>query len=275
MKASKAFAAVLLVAATASSTWTVTAYATLIPEHSNRFLRFIKVWSKKIGTAADEVGGVVKYVPGQLGQIGSAVQAGGKVLVKIDPSAASFYDGRITVQYDPTLVAFNSLGWFGDWGFDPTLPPPALDPGPEGTPWNLQRPNPSLTSTVVLSSGTIQIDWNWGLAGHTAATSDHFDFFGLEFIALANTTFDALDTAIALPENSYFVGDGVTSPALQINHCTARTGGVVDPSGGVLVELCGDDVPEPSTWSLISIAGLGALSVFVRKRRASSSATSL
>jgi hypothetical protein len=241
------------------------AYADEIPTR-RWWQRLIRIFSKVVGTLADNLGPTL--VPGIPGQI---VSAGGKVLVAIDPPAGRFFDGRTTIKFNPSLVSLDRYGYFGDWGINPLLPPPDVNVPPEGTPWNLQlQPNPSLTSTITFpNSNTIRFDWDWGPNGYIPPTLEHFNFLGLEFTALQDTTLGELDDAITLPDNIIFYGPDTVARQgnlEQINRCTPLSG-EPDGQGGVIVELlCGEPIPEPtSTLSLLSLGILGAGATIKRK----------
>jgi hypothetical protein len=47
----------------------------------------------------------------------------GKVLYAIHPSTARMFDGRVTINYDSSVLTLEKYGWFGDWcGFNFAFP---------------------------------------------------------------------------------------------------------------------------------------------------------
>lgn len=197
----------------------------------------------------------------------------GKVLYAIDPSTARMFDGRVTINYDSSVLTLEKYGWFGDWGADPTLPFPPIDSGSSGSPWYLQtEANPALNQSVTISGDiikTIEFNYDWGSEGYIPPTTGHFNFFGLEFDKTRpDITTAEIDAAFILPENvlsNFEAGNKVASLA-NYNRCIPVN------SQDEKIVLCGEPIPEPtSTLSLLALGTLGAASTLKRKLKSSKS----
>jgi hypothetical protein len=203
-------------------------------------------------------------------------------LIEIDPEPGKFIDGRITINYDSFLVSVEQVGWFGDWGIDSTLPPPPVETLPEHIPWLLQTtPNSQLTVNTVLlppspgsTISTLQVEYDWGTQGHIASSSNDFNFFGIVFKTLQDTTFGDFKSSVNLPDNDLFrridvdsLGaddiDKIIPKLANFNRCI--------PSNSSEKTLCGvSSVPEPLTiLGAATATGFGAF--FKRKRKLSES----
>lgn len=179
-------------------------------------------------------------------------------LIDVDPTPAKFFDGRITVNYDSSLLSLQEFGWFGDWGIDPSLPSPPTNTT-EDVEWFLQvTPNPQLlvNSTIIpplagSTISTLQVEYDWGSEGHIASTNDDFNFFGIRFSVLEEITFGEFKSLVMLPEN-------YPTSELNFNNCI--------PQGSEIIERCGVPVNEPSS-SLFSFLALGTLGVVSSLKR--------
>jgi hypothetical protein len=245
--------------------WNTPAEAALLQKAS--LLRRFSVWSKKPKEGIRVTDGVTltfdASVTVPIG--GTSVPIGaGSVFYAIDPPAGKMFDGRITINYDSSVLSLDKYGWFGDWGANPALPPPPINSGNNGSPWYLQtQANPRLTQGVTISGDTIrtiEVNYDWGSEGYTPSTMEHFNFFGLEFKPVQEDfTYEQAEAVITLPQNEFDnFGNGYSVSSPNYNRCIPAN------SKDEEIVLCGaEDVPEPLTI-LGSGMALG-LGVFFKK----------
>lgn len=195
---------------------------------------------------------------GWLGTGGFLGLVGGGALILFDPPAATLYSGSFSLHYDPYFLSLHEVGWLGDWGVDPNLAAPPVDPNQ----WNgvtvyLQSPANGLNATISndSSAGLLTVDFNWP-NGKPSVSDSPFNMFGAVFNILRPVIFTNLGDFTAPPAgaNLYATSSGIS--------CTI---------GSSVLQTCGESkttyfqtsgVPEPSTWALMlaGFAGLGIAS---------------
>ena len=145
--------------------------------------------------------------------------------------------GRLTAQFDP-LWTVGGVGWFGEFGADPTLPAPPLGATEIDVALLQSSPNPLLQSasiTIDQSQGRVVFDFDWGLDGFQP-TVDHLNFAGIFFSNLTELPSNPL-TIVGSPAD--VVANGKN--ALTYMSCRA-------PQPGSEEFFCGETVvPEPAT----------------------------
>lgn len=231
------------------------------------------------GLAATSVAvGVVGALGGITGANGGGwlnrifLGVGGAGLTVLDPPAAAFYGGSITIDYPSNLLAFDHIGWFGNFASDPSAAPPPPVTAEEqagfydsnGVVYNLQE-GPSGTMQVSVSnhSGVLTISFS-SPTGIAAPPAQDFNFMGITF---TNVSGHVLDWALDQGGGANFFLDNAASSLtckpepsfLQPVGCSANA-----PIIGYQIS-----VPEPSTWALMLFGFAGvwfARSLAARRR---------
>ena len=202
-----------------------------------------------------------------------------RLLYEYDPIPGKFIDGRITINYDSSLLLLEEFGWFGDWGVDPTLPSPPVGTISEDISWFLQTtPNPQLTvNTEILppESGsnitTLQVEYDWGTDGYIPSSDNDFNFFGAVFQPIQDTTFGEASSSVTLPNNDFFQEiditslnsddiDALTQTLPNFNRCILS-----DSEEITLCGVSGSSVPEPSLFLGLITLGFLSLTSYVKK----------
>ena len=201
-----------------------------------------------------------------------SITAGSIVTGVIDPPAGTFYNGDFTIHYNPDHLSLVQTGWLGEWGADPSLLAPPVDPSggfPTGATFVLQEPNPQLNATTVNdeSSGTVTTQFDWGPSGK-AMVVEHFNFFGFAFEADRDIALQFLGTVSASP----------AAPSLanisDANLFVTTNGMFCSPPNEDEIQRCGPPetmyfrtsaIPEPATWAML-VLGFGVVAYSLRRR---------
>ena len=120
-------------------------------------------------------------VAGFLG--GVILTAGGVAISLVDPPGGTFFDGHFQLIYPDGLLTPIFSGWMGDWGLNPNLPPPPVNPLEWGTgiEFFIQPPAPGLDVNIDQSQpGVISVAFGWPV-GSPSSTSENFNFFATIF----------------------------------------------------------------------------------------------
>jgi hypothetical protein len=207
------------------------------------------------------------------GRIGGSLLAAGALASGIvDPPGGTIYSGEFEFHYPANLMVPVSQGWLGDWGQNPSLPAPPVNPNDWGTSANptifkLQAPNAGLSSSFSDNGMGVQtITFDWGPSGHAESEAGAFNFFASEFRMLTTVHATYLGNASSpLPGADFFVS-------------VLGGGFPCKPTGGVSTVDCGEtttsyfaitQVPEPSSGMLLAM-GAVALLGFLRSKKKTS-----
>jgi hypothetical protein len=175
---------------------------------------------------------------------------------KFDPPAGLVLSGRLTVRFDPSWT-IGGVGWFGEFGADPALPPPAIGDGPVDVALLQPNANPLLQSASIevdQAAGRVIFNFDWGPDG--LAVNAEENFAGIYFSNLSALPPDPL-TILGSPED--VARNGINS--LTFMSCAAARGS--EPF------FCGASaVPEPSSIALFGagLAGLATMRAILRRR---------
>lgn len=190
-------------------------------------------------------------------KVTSRILAGGSVLIGLaDPPAATFYDGVVVNHYDPSLMSFTGIGWFGSWGADPALPGPPADPTTwsDPMPLNVQAPNPALMTSVTNDpvAGVVTTTFSWGPGGH-ADVDGPFNFLAAIYTMTQPAILD-------------FAGSGPNGAPPDGANLFASTPGVLcSLPNQAAIQPCGEpttdyyrvsSIPEPGSAPLLLAGGL-------------------
>lgn len=194
---------------------------------------------------------------------------GGTGLTILDPSPGTFFGGSITIDYPSDLLAFDYVGWFGNFASDPSAAPPPPVTSEEQTGfydfneviYNLKEgPSSAMQTSVSDHNGVLTISFT-SSTGISAPSSEDFNFMD---VAFTNISGHVLDWSLAPANGGNFFSDNALSTFvckpdptyLAPTGCSANA-----PITGYHISI-----PEPSTWALmlLGFAGLG----FARYRSA-------
>ncbi len=231
--------------------------------------------SHKVAITAITVGGGVATAgivnKSWLGTVGGVLLGGGGVALSIvDPPAGTFYSGSFTFYYDTDLMKPTYSGWLGDWGADPSLLAPPVDPNQwdgtngNGTTVTLQQPNPNLSAAIMDDSinGLQTISFDWGTNGYSTNSTEPFNFFATAFEFTSDVELKYLgDFAQPPSEANFYISTPGFQCTLAPDEITIRTCG--EPSTSYYSVR---SVPEPSSILGASVAlGLGFGGLLKRK----------
>ncbi len=195
---------------------------------------------------------------------GVALGLGGIALGMVDPTPAKFYTGKFQIHYPSNLLQPGISGWLGDWGSNPALQPPPVDPKDWGTTESptlvtIQSPNSSLSANVTDDLNGLQIvNFDWGPSGYTEQSPGPFHFFASSFISKENNLRGRL------------LGD-FDAPPSDANFYISASEIICLPSDEVVKQNCGE--PQTSYYRLervpspLPILGVSATLGFSRKLR--------
>ena len=105
------------------------------------------------------------------------------VTLVIDPSPIGYISsGSFETDYPSDLLEYDSSGWLGPWGLEPSLATLTANPDADlvGTSFYVQQPSASLLASVSPSPGTVNIQYDWGVPG-LPVSGDPFNFFAVSF----------------------------------------------------------------------------------------------
>ena len=197
-------------------------------------------------------------------------------LIKVDPEPGIFLDGRITIDYDSSLLSLKEFGWFGEWGLDPTLPSPPLNIPPEGFEWFLQDPNSGLSVSIqnILPSpgstiSSLRIDYDGGDEGFMPSTGSEVNIFGARFEVLHEISFGEFKSAVTLPGNDLASQLDIDSLDPEDIASLPNYNRCIPPRFSKPT-FCGVTTPEPtSNLGLIAFSTLGVILTLKRQIKSS------
>lgn len=214
-------------------------------------------WSIGVG-AAGVIGGAAGVQQTTAGRVASAV--GGGALAVFDPDSHTFLSGQIALTFPANLIDVELVGWFREFGADPTLlVPPVTTNGflEAGGPYPLQPAAAGMTVTLTETTGNLIIRFDAPAGITVDPAEEHINTVGIFF---RNISGSDLEWTIADGPGNFF-----QRPAEQFLLCqdpdgTVTSCGSLTPAFTYLIQ----PVPEPATWSLF---GAALLVVIVGWRR--------
>lgn len=119
------------------------------------------------------------------GFLGGLILTAGSVGISlVDPPEATYLSGSFDLIYPSDLFTPIFSGWLGDWGVNPDLAPPPVNPldWGDGIQFFIQPPAAGLSSFIdTTTPGIVSVSFDWGTNGTQASTSDNFNFFATAF----------------------------------------------------------------------------------------------
>lgn len=189
---------------------------------------------------------------------------GGLSIFILDPETATFINGKIVIDYPDSLLAVDSITWFGEFAENPSLPFPPVEPTgfiqTKGT-YQLQQPNPALNVSVTNSNSILTIEFDASPSGIVVESEDSFNVIGILFqnISGKNLVFEEAESS----PNLFQI------PSEQTLICI--------PPEETIPVTCGQDstknfkvtsVPEStSIFGLLTLSVLGAGSSLLYKKK--------
>lgn len=144
---------------------------------------------------------VVRFIIGEL------------ISIVVDPSPTGYISsGAFVIDYPSDLLEYDSSGWLGAWGSDPSLATLPANPNADlvGTSFFVQQPNVSLFASVSLSPGIVNVQYDWGVPG-LPVSGDPFNFYAVSFSVKKEiniTSAGPFDNSAIDPAGNFGVANG-------------------------------------------------------------------
>jgi PEP-CTERM motif len=174
-----------------------------------------------------------------------------------DPPGGLVLSGRLTVEFDPSWT-IGGVGWFGEFGADPSLPTPPIGATDIDVALLQANPNPLMQSGSIAidpSAGTATFNFDWGPNGLPVGAEENIA--GIYFSNLLDLPPNPL-TILGSPLD--VIQNGTN--ALTYMSCSATVGSARFFCGSAAI-------PEPSTYVLFGFGfvGLAILRPILSRRR--------
>ncbi len=137
---------------------------------------------------AGNILGLVGVISPPAAELGAVIKTVSLVATVFDPPSEAILSGRLSLTFDPSEQVL-AAGWYGEFGFDPLLPAPAIGEDDFfGSIEPLLQPdaNPAMVSssiTIDQAAGTAVFEFDWGPSGMTPTLNldaeGHFNVMGI------------------------------------------------------------------------------------------------